>query len=154
MIKLGMKAKCKVTGVEGILICRASYLHGVDRWEIQQPKKEDGSVPDSYTVDECQLEITDEKQVVVPEKRDCLVKLGQRAQDTVSDHKGIIIGLAETLNGCWRVAITPKKHMLRGIDGASWFDDGQVKVLAETPVVKEQYKATGGPAPSKPNRNY
>jgi hypothetical protein len=57
MITLGQKARDKVTGLEGILTARATYLYGCDQYGITPPAKEDGTCPESVFVDEGRIEI-------------------------------------------------------------------------------------------------
>ncbi len=76
-----------------------------------------------------------------------MIKLGDRAKDTISGLSGIVVGITDWLFGCRRVGLQPEKL---GKDGkvaeTQWFDEAQVSVLQRgvvkglTPVV-----ATGGP---------
>jgi len=51
MIKLGVQAKDKVTGFEGIVIGKSSWLTGCDTYGIAPPAK-DGEVKDARWFDE------------------------------------------------------------------------------------------------------
>lgn len=59
---LGIKARDRVTGAEGIIDMRAEYLNGCIRYSLQPPcsSKEPNKRPDAYWVDEQQLEQIDE----------------------------------------------------------------------------------------------
>lgn len=59
-VKLGQKIRDTVTGLTGIAVSVHSYLQGCRRITIQPPMAADGKVPDSYTVDEPQVEIIDD----------------------------------------------------------------------------------------------
>lgn len=54
MIQLGMRAKDRVTGLEGIVIARTEWLYGCTRITIQPEKRNDGTHVDSITIDEPQ----------------------------------------------------------------------------------------------------
>ena len=60
--KLGIKARDRVTGQEGILDMRAEYLNGCIRYSLQPPIKDNDNTkrPDSYWIDEQQLEKIDD----------------------------------------------------------------------------------------------
>jgi hypothetical protein len=78
MIKLGQKAKDKLTGFEGILYGKASYLTGCDQYCLV-PSAKDGEIKSSQWFDEGRIEIIGEGvtvQDVTAEKnggpnRDC-----------------------------------------------------------------------------------
>lgn len=63
-MKLGQKAKDKITGFEGVLIGRASYITGCDQYLVQPPLKDD-AFREGKWVDEGRLEITGE--AITPE---------------------------------------------------------------------------------------
>lgn len=57
-IKLGMKARDIVTGLEGIITARTEFLNGCVRYIIQPPmNKKDNSVPNESWFDQQQIEI-------------------------------------------------------------------------------------------------
>lgn len=55
-IKLGAKAKDKVTGFEGIVIGKINYLFGCNQYGLS-PEAKDGKVLDSAWFDEGRIEI-------------------------------------------------------------------------------------------------
>jgi len=59
---LGIKARDRVTGQEGILDMRAEYLNGCIRYSLQPQIKpgDNEKRPDSYWIDEQQLEKVDD----------------------------------------------------------------------------------------------
>jgi hypothetical protein len=59
MLQLGVKAKDKITGHEGILTGRASYITGCDQYLVQPPAK-DGEFKNGTWIDEGRLEVTGE----------------------------------------------------------------------------------------------
>ena len=57
-IELGSKVKDTVTGIEGITVCRLTYLNGCERYEVQpQGTTRDGEVIKSNWVDVDQLNV-------------------------------------------------------------------------------------------------
>ena len=61
MLKLGSKARDRVTGNVGILYARAEYLYDDGtRWCLQAPVREDGKVPEEQWLDEGRLELVEE----------------------------------------------------------------------------------------------
>ena len=56
MIKLGQKAKDKITGFEGIIVARVEYLFGCDQYGVS-PEAKDGKVNDTLYFDEGRMEI-------------------------------------------------------------------------------------------------
>ena len=55
MIKLGMKVRDSVSGLEGIVVALTTWLNGCVRVTIQQRIGKDGKMPETVTVDEPQL---------------------------------------------------------------------------------------------------
>jgi hypothetical protein len=56
--KLGVTAKDKITGFEGIIISRCEFLTGCNRYCIQPTELRDGKPLDSLYFDEDQMEVT------------------------------------------------------------------------------------------------
>ncbi len=56
-VELGREVKDKITGYQGIAVCRHEFLTGCARISVQPPKKEDGTLPDECTFDEPMLEV-------------------------------------------------------------------------------------------------
>ncbi len=57
MIELGKKARDKITGVEGIITGRSSYIYGCDQYCIV-PKSKDGmDIPEGNWYDEGRIEL-------------------------------------------------------------------------------------------------
>lgn len=152
---LGQKVECIITGLKGILVCRADYLNGMTRWDVQPTIDKDGKIPDQPGIDENQLKIINKKRAVECLEPEHLVKLGQEILDPISDIKGIAIGSATFLSGCRRILLGPKKSKDGKIQKAVWIDDSQLKILNKKPKVKQSNKTTGGPGPMVvPNRDY
>ncbi len=56
MFQLGQKAKDKITGFEGILIAKVTYLYGCDQYGVT-PEARDGKTGDTQYFDEGRIEI-------------------------------------------------------------------------------------------------
>lgn len=54
---IGQKAKDKITGFQGILTGRASYLYGCDQYLINPPVDKEGKIGDACWFDEGRIEI-------------------------------------------------------------------------------------------------
>lgn len=68
-IELGSKVKDRVSGLEGIVVCRAEYLYGCVRYDVQVPIGADGKVPEPYFIDEKQLEVLEQpSQYIINEE--------------------------------------------------------------------------------------
>lgn len=69
MINLGTKVKDKVSGYEGIAICRSVFLNGCIRITVQAPVDKEGKIPADAWFDEQQLEIVDAKSIMMKPKK-------------------------------------------------------------------------------------
>lgn len=81
-----------------------------------------------------------------------MIKLGQKARDTVSGFTGTVVARTEWLNGCVRIAIQPKVDKDGKMVDNAEFDEPQVEVVVEEPIGRGP-SDTGGPLPFKPSRN-
>ena len=57
---LGVKAKDKITGFEGIIIGRAEHITGCNTYGLKPKKDKDNKVFDAEWVDEGMIEVVDE----------------------------------------------------------------------------------------------
>ena len=69
MIKLGDKAKDKVTGFEGIMVAETQWLNGCTRMGLQSQVLKDGIPTEAQWFDAPQLEKLEDK-LVIPGPRD------------------------------------------------------------------------------------
>ncbi len=60
MIKLGVQARDKITGMEGIITARCEYLNGCIQYCIRPKLASDGKLQDGYYFDEAQIEVIGE----------------------------------------------------------------------------------------------
>ena len=68
MIKLGLKAKDKITGFKGIITARVQYITGCDQYCLV-PKASGGEIKDGQYFDESRLDIVG-KGIKVKEVQD------------------------------------------------------------------------------------
>lgn len=57
MVNLGDKVKDTLSGFTGVAVSSHHYLHGCTRITVQPEVKEDGTLPETQTFDEPQLEV-------------------------------------------------------------------------------------------------
>lgn len=57
MIELGQEVRDRITKIKGIAIGRTQWLYGCERITIQPQGSKDGKPPESFTVDEPQVEV-------------------------------------------------------------------------------------------------
>lgn len=65
--QLGSLVKDKLTGFEGIVVCRAQWLNGCNVYSVKPRQLKDGAPQDSHSFDEPQLELVEDD--VMPTKR-------------------------------------------------------------------------------------
>ena len=65
-INLGDVVRHKYSGVKGTAVSRTTYLSGCDRITIQPMVKKDGSLGDSYSFDEPEIEVVKAKKAIQP----------------------------------------------------------------------------------------
>lgn len=57
MFTLGMTARDKLTGFEGIIVARAEYLRGCTQYALEAPAGTDDKPGDTKCFNECRLEV-------------------------------------------------------------------------------------------------
>ena len=65
MIQLGVPAKDVITGFEGVITGRASYITGCDQYVIA-PKSKDGNYQEGRWFDENRIQVLKGKPVTLP----------------------------------------------------------------------------------------
>jgi hypothetical protein len=62
MVELGMgvRVKCKVTGLVGIVTGKTEYINGCVQWLVKPPIDKEGKLVDGCWIDTIQLEVVDE----------------------------------------------------------------------------------------------
>jgi hypothetical protein len=64
MLELGKRAKDKITGFEGILVGRSSFLTGCDQFLLQPEVKKDNSLAEPHWFDEGRLTTVRGKEIL------------------------------------------------------------------------------------------
>jgi len=101
-IELGDEIKCKLTGLQGIAICRKKLLFGMDQIGVQPPVK-DGNSPDITLMDEYHFEILTKQKVPVNPETDedqIEIQIGDKAKDPITGAEGTIISMIYWISGC------------------------------------------------------
>lgn len=70
MVKLGDKVRDTVTGLEGIVMCRAEWLYDCVRIIVQPQTLHDGRPVENVQFDEGQLEVVSSGEIKPFEKKD------------------------------------------------------------------------------------
>lgn len=153
-INLGDQVRCKVTGFEGVVTERCTFLTGVDRLGVQ-PRHfgTDKELAKSEFFDECQLEVRSAGVVTPVPLEPMLFGFGDTLKDTITGFKGKLTGSVAYLNGCRRYFLEPvmPDSAEKKPDGA-WFDGRRLSVL-EAASVPEAQRETGGPMDCRPSRD-
>lgn len=78
-----------------------------------------------------------------------VVNLGDRAKDSISGLKGIVVGVTEWLYGCRRVGIQPEALGKDGkVQDTAWFDEAQCEVVKPGAIKTPAFipvRSPGGP---------
>lgn len=74
-----------------------------------------------------------------------MLKLGDKARDSVTGFEGTVVARAEYLNGCVRLALVPSVDKGGNCRESSWFDEQR---LDSSSTAK-----TGGPRTAPPVKN-
>lgn len=144
-VSVGDRVKCKVTGIEGIVIVRHDFLYGLPRIGIQPEGSFEGKAHEVIHMDMPQAELVEtdviDRHGMIPNSN---MNLGDEIRDTISGFKGICSGKAEWLYSCTKVMITPKAlDKKTGKPAESdWFDEPQTERVKKE-VVKPKNN-TGG----------
>lgn len=68
MINLGDKVKHRYSGFEGIATARTHYISGCDRISISPKVKKDGTLGDTCSFDEPEVDVVKKGKVITPKK--------------------------------------------------------------------------------------
>ena len=60
MIKLGQRVRDKITGFEGVVVCRTEWLNGCTRLGVQATTLKDGKPLEAEHFDEEQVEVVED----------------------------------------------------------------------------------------------
>lgn len=144
----GDLVKDLVTGFEGIVTSRTTWLHGCDRM-IVQPQKltADGKPVEDSAFDEDRLKIVKKAKIAwaaPSEEEIAAFPLGAEAKDDLTGFKGIISGLTVNLSGNIHVFLEPCKLDKDGkAPELQGFNSTRVSITKPKPVPRTSDKTTG-----------
>lgn len=157
-VNCGDLVKDLVTGFEGVVIMRTSWLHGCDRITVlPMGLNKDGQPKDDQTFDEQRVEIIERNKVParVVDPASVQVGIGSECKDTMTGFKGIAAGLCVHITGLVTYVIEPEKldKDLQPVR-ACVFESTRVELIKPKPIpvsVNADNKKRGGPAPRGEN---
>lgn len=152
-IGLGDKVKDRVTSFEGIVVETIEFIHGCTRLGIQSQKLNEKDMPlETCFFDEPQLELVQTNVIPPATKSKSKLGLGDKVKDPVTEHVGIITGMATYLNGCIRCGVQSNQKTEDGQPNEAWWFDEPRLTLIKDGAIKRGSRETGGPI-SPPQRD-
>jgi len=108
-IKLGLKVRDVITGLEGILTSITESLSGTVQVGIQ-PRGDGDKIAESWCIDYQSVDVIDEGvSARLPAIDDTVVvQLGDEVEDLVSGHRGMTTRKIIFVNGCVHFTVTGK----------------------------------------------
>lgn len=143
-IERGDLAKCIITGFEGIVMSRCSWLHNCDTVTIQPRELVSGAPVESRCFDIPQVELVQKGVVKAAELGPMTLDLGATVEDIASPFTGIVEAVSAYINGCYRVGVqAPTIEKGRPVETV-WYPMGNLKLVKASPE-KEDKVNPGGP---------
>lgn len=142
-----------VTGYEGIVTVRTTWLHGCDRVGVVPNELHDGKPGDQECFDEHRVEVVEKQKVAMKAIDSAEVSrfgMGAQVRDTITGFEGIMVGLSIELGGIVAVVIEPTKLEKGEPIKAHVFESTRVEVVEPKPVPQTKAVTSGkkgGPAP-------
>src|SRR5690349_18275694 len=130
-IRLGYRAKDRISGFEGILVSREIPLTGSVRYCLEG-QSVDGKCPEFQWCDEHVLQVDESGPAFTPpaiERVPVTLKLGQRGRDVVTGVAGMLTARWQSLTGCDRFAIQPPAKDDGRIPPAEYFEHTRITLL-------------------------
>ena len=150
-LKLGVKARDRVTGITGIVDMRLEMLTGSVQYSIQ-PEGDGSSRPEGYAFDWQLIEVlgpgVSDK---VPPIETSPIRLGDKVEDITTGFTGVVIETAWHLNGCVSHGVAPRVNEKGEQVPAFYLNHKRLKVIKVEAVkqspeaVKPVKTRTGGP---------
>jgi hypothetical protein len=152
-VRVGDKARCKVSGMTGIVTARKEQLFGNLQFIIETHNDAGDQPSESWSIDWQQLELI-EKDVMdaVKANRPNHLELGDKVEDRISGYAGIATTMWFWLNGCVHVGVegpdVEDKPSFRRDEVHRWTRKKKAVIKPEeVPQAKEAVeKKTGGPS--------
>jgi hypothetical protein len=153
-LEFGYKCKDIITGYEGILKTRASFITGCDRVELVKIDETEGKWFDAPTVKILDEGIYKELQEMeqcntYDDIEEALYEFGVLAKDIITDYEGKIITKSIGISGDISYGLSPKYAKESNNNDGVMFDEGRIKVIDDKKdEIKTSEKRTGGAVPN------
>ena len=153
-LEFGYRCQDIITGFEGVVTTRGTFITGCDRVELTKGvQKEDKQWFDVPT-----LEVVDKSTYEKLQKIDCnkyddiseaKYDFGTHAKDRLTGYEGVIVGKSISINGDISYGLSPQYDKISRDNNASWFDESRIDVIEyKKEIVENSPKRTGGAVPS------
>lgn len=143
-IKLGVIARDKLTGFEGVVIAHSKHMNNCDRFTLQPQGLVEGKSPDPYGFDAPNIEYVKESgATVMSPSISKIAPPGVIGKDRLTGVEGIVTSVTTFSNGCVRGILQPK-----GIHNGKPYDIihfDMCDLEFKTPEVLPPPRLTGGP---------
>lgn len=153
MVEIGSKVRDVVTGFQGVVLARTTWLYGCKRVLVASMSLHEGKPQEDVWLDVQRIEFV-EQVMQPPAKASDAISLGAEVCDTISGYKGICVGRTETLAGQLEIGIEGSLKDNKPPE-VVWFNAERVEMQKSKapPVVEGHGAQTGGPQ-SDPQRSY
>lgn len=145
-LKLGDIARDKITGYEGIVVTKLTYLYNSTRFGLKSSKLKDDKPIDVEFFDEYGLEFVKASNLTPAPHPIINIELGDVVKDKITEFKGKVVGYGYWINGCIRVGVQ-SSTMKDGLPVEElWIAMDQLEVISpSTSKGKSEREKTGGP---------
>ena len=155
--KLKSVLRDSITGYRGVAVSRCMYKSSVDRYALQAPMNENGTIPEEQTFDVTQLTIV-ENGPEEPTFQHPKFQYDDRVTVRNIGLKGYVHAICQYINGCTRYAIA---SMAKDGDCVvyNWFSEGDLELTkglfgkSEKQENKEDHYIPDRPKPGGPGLN-
>lgn len=151
-LEFGFKCKDIITGTEGILNARVSFITGCDRVEliVEEGKKKWFDVPTITIVDEgVSKELKETGQCnQYNDVKEALYDFGVVVEDIITGFKGKIVSKSISVSGDIAYGVSQEFNNMNRSNDAIWFDEGRLEVKNEKKAeIKKGSRRVGGAVP-------
>lgn len=148
-IKLGDIAKDSVTGFQGVVIGRSTYLYNVDRLVIQPRELKEGKRASSQSFDEPGLIYVSVSDVDIQKPATDDFSVGDVVREKVTGFEGIITTRTQWISGCYTISVQPQGLNKDGEPFASHAFEEPDCTLVKARNEKAPLRKVGGPKPEQ-----
>jgi hypothetical protein len=150
-IEFGFKCRDIITGFEGVIVERATFITGCDRVKMVRGSEEkDTKWFDVPTLEFIDDEVCKKLQNTGCSKYDDLLEakydFGVTLEDKITKYKGAVIGKALSITGDINYGLSPTFDRSSKENDAKWHDESRLTVIIETPKseINTTSKRSGG----------